>query len=87
MIGWDKNATKVTNVASRDRLMVASYEGFTIVPPSMVIIVCVMFVVAVTPVATISLLLLLSNLPSQSLKHTYLQKLANNENSNIHKGL
>jgi hypothetical protein len=52
--------------------MVASYEGFTIVPPSMVITVCVMFVVAVTPVATISLLLLLSNPPSQSLKHTYL---------------
>jgi len=47
MVGWDENATKATNATSRDRLVVASYFGFTIFPTSMALIVCViMYVVA-----------------------------------------
>jgi hypothetical protein len=30
MVGWDENATKATNAASRDTLMVASYFDFII---------------------------------------------------------
>ncbi len=71
MVGWDKNATKAANVANRDRLTIASYCGFTIFPMSTTLIVRVMSIVATTPLTTISLLLLLSNLPSQTLKHTY----------------
>jgi hypothetical protein len=39
-----------------------------------------MFIVVTTPFATISLLLLFSNPPSQTLKHIYPKKLASNEN-------
>jgi hypothetical protein len=71
MVGWDENATKATNVASRDRLMVASYFDFTIFYASLALILHVISIVTKTPFATISLLFLLSNPPSQTLKHTY----------------
>jgi hypothetical protein len=67
MVGWDKNATEATNATSRDRLMVASHYNFTIFPTLMALIVCVIFVEVATPLITISLLLLLSNPPSQTL--------------------
>jgi hypothetical protein len=35
MVGWDENATKATNVAGMNKLMVASYYNFTIFPASM----------------------------------------------------
>jgi Fe2+ transport system protein B len=63
---------KATNTTSIDRLVVASYCGFTIFLTSMALIVHAISIVATTPLATISLLLLLSNRPSQTLKHTYL---------------
>jgi hypothetical protein len=49
-------------------------------------IVRALFVVATTPLATISLLLLLSNPPFRTLKHAYPLKLANDENSSISQG-
>jgi hypothetical protein len=71
MVGWDENVTKATNVVVKDRLVVASYWDFTIFLASMALIVRAIFVVATTPLATISLLLLLSNPPFQTLKHPY----------------
>ncbi len=70
-VGWEENATKVTNVASKDRLMVASYCYFTIFPTWMILNVYAISIVAIAPLATISLLLLLSNFPFQTFKHTY----------------
>jgi hypothetical protein len=64
MVGWDKNARKATTVASRDRLMVVSYYDFTIFFASMALTVHVISIVAIAPIATISLLLLFSNPPS-----------------------
>jgi len=63
MVGWDKKSRKATNVASKDRLMVASYYDFTIFFASMALNVHVISIVATTPIATISLLLLFSNPP------------------------
>jgi hypothetical protein len=72
MVRWDKNATKATNVVvSKDRLMVVSYCNFIIFLVSTALTICVIFVVTIAHLATISLLLLLSNPPSQTLKHTY----------------
>ncbi len=71
MVGWDENVTKATNVVGKDRLVVASYCSFTIFLASMALTVRAICVVATTPLATISLLLLLSNPPSQTLKHNY----------------
>ncbi len=83
MVGWDENATKVTNVTSKNKLMVASYCDFTIFLASTNLIVHVIFVVTTTCLATILFLLLLSNPPFQTFKYTYPWKLANDENSNI----
>jgi hypothetical protein len=66
MVGRDKNATKATNATSRDKLTIASYCGFTIFPLSMVLTICVMFVVSTTPLASLFLLLLLSNAPPKA---------------------
>jgi hypothetical protein len=71
MVGWDKNATKDTNNASKNKLMIASYCDFTIFLASLALNVCVMYVVVTNFFATISLLLLLSNPSSQTLKLTY----------------
>jgi hypothetical protein len=68
MVGWDENTKKTTN---RNRLMVASYYGFTIFLASMALTIHFISIVTKTPLATISLLLLFSNPPSQTLKHTY----------------
>ncbi len=62
---------KATNAASKDKLMAASYCALTIFPKSMALTIHVMSIVATTPLTIVSLLLLLSNLPSQTLKHTY----------------
>jgi hypothetical protein len=48
MVGWDKNATKATNAASRNILMVASYFDFTIFYTSMALILHVIYVVTRT---------------------------------------
>jgi hypothetical protein len=82
-LGWDENATKATNVASKNRLVIVSYCGFTIFPTSIALTVHAIFVVATTLHATISLLLVLSTPRSQTLKHIYPWKFANDENSNI----
>ncbi len=60
--------------------MITSYCNFTIFLASLALNVCGMFIVVTTPFATISLLLLFSNPPSQTLKHIYPKKLASNEN-------
>ncbi len=52
MIIWDKNATKVTNTASKDKLMVASYCALTIFPTSTTLTILLMSIVATTPLAT-----------------------------------
>jgi hypothetical protein len=71
MVGWDENKTKATNVANIDRLVIGSYYGFNIFLASTTLIVHVLSIVATTPLVNISLPLLLSNPPSQILKHTY----------------
>jgi hypothetical protein len=73
MVGWDENATKATNAASINRLMVASYYHFTIFPASMALTVRAMSVVAAAPFATISLLLLFSNTPLNLKIHLFLK--------------
>jgi hypothetical protein len=69
VIEWDKNATKATNVASRDRLVVASYYSFTIFPPSMVL--RVMCYVCCSNNSSCHHLAIIVAFKSQSLKHTY----------------
>jgi hypothetical protein len=87
MVGWDKNATKATNATSRDRLMVASYYNFTIFPTLMALIVRVKFVEAAILLITISLLLLLSNPPSQTLNALILKNLPMIKTPTYHRGL
>jgi hypothetical protein len=67
LVGWDKNATKATNVANINRLMVASHYGFTIFPASMALTIRAMSIITAALFATISSLLLFSN-PSLNLK-------------------
>jgi hypothetical protein len=71
MVGWDENVAKITNVTSRNRLMVVLYCDFTTFLASMIPIVCVISVVTIAPLATILLLLLLSNPYFHTFKHTY----------------
>ncbi len=52
MVIWDKNATKTTNAASKNKLVVASYCALTIFLTSMALTIHVMSIVATTPLAT-----------------------------------
>jgi hypothetical protein len=66
MVGEDENVIKAIHIASRDRLVVASYYGF--INGS---IVCAMSIVAKIPLTSILLLLLLSSPLSQTLRHIW----------------
>jgi hypothetical protein len=87
MVEWDKNAIRASNVASRDRLMVASYYNFMAFPTSMALIVRAIFVLATIFLVTISLLLLLSNPPSQNLNTFIPKNLPRMKTPTYHKGL
>ncbi len=52
MIIWDKNATKATNAASKDKLVAASYCALIIFPTSTALTTHVLSIVATTPLAT-----------------------------------